>query len=364
MSILATLTVSLCSYLKKLPILPEGPAVQIAAVTRSLWEEGTLHPEHFSKIYVKAAELSRVNSTVVWQDVFAIDKHGELIQKHSLFSAIAAVPFYAIFGNFGFWLFQLLFTLLLLLSTYKIVEELNQSGLPWSTFVATTLLSQTLFYSYDFSYELHGCALIMAGLWISLSHPFWGGILLGLSVFVSPANILLALPLAFLKVKSSKSTASIILSLLGLGIISILFLITNYLLWGNPFSTAYSNLLSFHNGEAIYSAHPIGFNLEVFKSNWPEKIFSSEGILPYNLSFIALPFAIKASWQHVERSFLLRCFLVGLAFNLYIFSYPMWATTFYGNRYIFTGIYLYLLSLIVWLGQFENLKKKKLSFDF
>ncbi|MCI5065452.1 hypothetical protein MRY87_06975 [bacterium] len=346
--------VSLCAYVKELPVLPQGPAVAVSEVTKSIWERGSLTPEYFQKTYEEARAYSEAESSYVWQDVFAIDSHGNLLPKHSLISAILAVPFFALLGPLGFWAFQQLVFLWLLYSTYLIVEELTHKSLPWTTLLATFFLSQSIFYSYQFSYDLHGCALLIGGLYLMRPLPFLGAMVMSFSVFTRPTHFLLLVPLALARNGSLKSTR-VISSMLGIVATTCLFLLTNYYLFGNPFLTSYQRLPVFHNGEMILLAHPFGFNLSTFVTDWPDKLFGSNGLVLYNLSFAALPLVLVYLWRcRQEQRFQMICLLTGLGYSLYIFSYPMWSATSYGNRFLLPAVYLYLFSFIPFAGQFES----------
>jgi hypothetical protein len=348
-----SLAFSICCYLKNLTILPPGPAVAISEVTKSLWESGSLSPEYFKETYREASGISRTTSTNIWQDVFAVDEAGNLLPKHSLISAVIAVPFYALFGTMGFWIVQQIFFLWLLSSSYSIVEELTQRALPWTTLLATCFFSQTIFYSFEFNYDLHGCALFVGGFNLMRHRPFFGGAVMCLSIFTRPTYFILVLPLAFAR-KYSAGFSNTLKSLLGLAVTLALFLLVNDLLWGSPFLVSYSRLPSFHNGQMIIAPHPLVGDLETFIRDWSSKLLSSKGLIPYNLAFLAFPFVLLSIWRHREWRFQLVCLLTGLGYSLYIFSYPMWAVTYYGNRFLLPAIYLYLIPFMVYLGALET----------
>lgn len=351
LAVVLSLTFSIGAYVQGLPVIVEGPMVAISETTKSLLHSGSLQPEYFTETYREAQAYSK--GGLVWQDVFALDKHGGLRPKHSIFSSIVAVPFYAVFGTAGFWVLQQLFLLWLLCSTYLIVEILSGRALPWSTLLATCFLTQTLFYSYSFSYDLHGCALLVGGLYISRKHPLIGAVIMTLSLFVRPAFGLLAFPLLFAWRQTATKEGAIAPALLGFAIVSLGFMLMNYFFWGSPFLTAYARLPSFEYGEMYFSRHPVGFDREVFLSGWSRKVFSDQGVLPYNLSFVALPFVALSVRKDREWRFQIFCILVSFGYALYIFSYRMWSVTDHGNRFLFPSIYLYLFSFILLIGRLE-----------
>ncbi|MEY4667467.1 MAG: hypothetical protein RL518_166 [Pseudomonadota bacterium] len=350
-STIAALTVSLCCFVRGIALLPQGPAVAIAEVTKSVANSGSLTPQYFHDVRRDAAALGNATHSDVWQDVFALDQHGELRPKHSLLSSLFAVPFYWLFGNAGFWILQQVLFLGLLGSTYTLVKRSTGLALPWSTLVSTLLLTQSIFYCYSFSYDLHGCAVLMGGLCIMSVCPTLGAAIMTLSIFVRPTYILLILPLTFgtMRFDDKKRCGKVAL---GVGLVLVLFGLFNYYMWGNPLLTAYSRLPGFRNGEMVLSPTSIGFDLSVFLSRWEEKVFSSRGLLPYNLSVVALPLVVVSLWRARDR-FRWTCFLSATAYTLYIFSYPMWDTTSNGNRFLMPAIYLYLLCFIPVIGGAE-----------
>lgn len=335
---------SLCCYLKNISVIPPGPSVAISEVTKSLWESGSLTPSYFFTTYHEAAAFSKETSSDVWQDVFALDKRGNLLPKHSMLSAILAVPFYALFGIAGFWILQQVVLLGVLYATYCIVEDLTAKNLPWIVLISTMFLTQTLFYSYEFNYDLHGCALLIGGLNLLRRSGLWGSVVIMLSVFVRPSSILLSLPLVFIGTRrfaALQKKDAVIGTFAVLG----LFLMINYLWWGDPFVTTYSRLPSFHKGEMVLLNHPFGFNWEVFLSDWSMKLFSKKGIVSFNLSLIALPL-VFISVLYKGSPFEKGCVIIAVGYALYIFSYPMWSATYYGNRFLLPAIYLYLIPFI------------------
>ncbi len=331
-------------------MLPEGPERVVAEVTRSLFNSASLTPNYFYDVYEKARALSESTQSIVWQDVFAIDQYGQLRPKHSPLSALMAVPFYAVFGDLGFGIFQQLVFFVLMYSTYSLVLWTTRKPLPWSTLLSVLLLSQSGFYVRSFSYDLHGAALLIGGLYLWSLRPCLGATVMGLSLFVRPSFAFLIFPMVLLlSVIDLKRLAS---TCIGILIAILLFGSYNYYLWGSPFLTAYSRLPEFANGVVRLMPHPVGFDLNVLLTRWDEKLFSSRGLLPYNLCFLALPLVVVSLIRNYDP-FRLGCFLVGVGYATYIFSYSMWDVTNSGNRFLLPVVYLYMLCFIPVLGRFE-----------
>ena len=147
--------------------------------------------------------------------------------------------------------------------TFSLVcyRTITGQELPWSVALGICFLSQAPFHAYDYSYDLHLCALVIGGLYVSRLRPFWGSLIMSLSILVRPSSILLVIPLVF---AWHRTISSIQRSLSGIVAGLLLFLLGNYLMFGGPFTTAYSRISSFLNGEMVLDLHPLGFNWEIF----------------------------------------------------------------------------------------------------
>lgn len=351
---IVSLAFSLTNYLGGVEVRPEGPSWEIGEVTKGIWDRRSLQPDLFAEIKNKAQVLSQSAPAGVWQDVFALGRNGELYPKHSLFSAVVAVPFCGLFGEFGFWLLQQVFFLGLALATYFIVRNVTGEDLPWSVALSCCLLSQTIFHTYSFDYDLHGCALVIAGLALSRRWPSLGGLIMSLALFVRPAYGLVIFPLLFAWVFFQPPTKPWYRSLLGgaLGLCG--FLITNWVMWGSPWETAYSHLPMFYNGEMKVTPIPLGGDLRVLMSDWPRKLFGPNvGLVSFNLSLLALPLVLTALRNHWQRRFLFFCLLVGFLNFCYVFSFQWWFVSTHGNRFMLPSIFLYLIAFATFIGRYE-----------
>lgn len=347
-----SLMFSVIAYLRGISLLPGGPTINTAEVTRSLWYSRSFRPERFDQIYHEARELSRNSGSEVWQDVFALDARGELAPKHSLLSSIMAVPFYGLFGNLGFWVLQQLLFVWLLYSIYSIATRIAGRSLPITTIVVTMLLSPLIFHSYGFSYELHGCALVIGGLNMMHQRPFRGAFLMSLSVLIRPSHVLIVIPLVCaLYEHSPRGQHAMLRRSVGLALGLGIFLVLNYLLWGDPFTTAYGRLPGFRNGELFISPHPVGFDLETFLNGWSEKLWGEAGLFPMASCLLLFPFVALSLRHQSERWFQAVCLSTALLYTLYIFSYQMWMVTGPGNRFLLTATCLYIPSCVAFLAR-------------
>lgn len=349
---LVSLAFSCMCYLRGGSIAAPGPAVPTVEVTKSLWLSGTLRPELFDRVYQAAQELSRSTQSEVWQDVFALDTRGQLAPKHSLISSVIAVPFYALFGNLGFWVLQQLLFIWLLYSTYSITIRITGRGVPLLTVAVACILSPVIFYSYGFATDLHGCAFLIGGFSAMQRRPAMGAFLMSLSVFVRPSNVLLVCPLLFALYDDAPRTMRVAVSrCLGVGIGFGLFLWMNHEMWGSSFTTVYGRLPGFRSGELFISPHPMGFDRATFVSDWPSKLWGEKGIFPFTLCAALLPAVVLSLWKQSEKVFQSICLGTAVFYALYIFSYPMWMASNHGNRFLLAATFLYIPSCVSFIAR-------------
>jgi hypothetical protein len=349
-TLLVSMTFSFACYLKGLDILPQGPLFAIAEATKSAWSEGSLTPQYYHDVFESARQLSLSSSNEVYQDVFALTDDGRLLPKHSIFTVLIGVPFYALFGKFGFWILQQLFLLVLVYSTHRQVEIVSGRSMPIATVIVTCVFTPLLLFSFGPVYDLQGTALVVAGIYVGLSRPAVGGFIAGLAVFVRPTFILLSLPLCLIKLRIH-GRRDIAASILGLSGAVIPYTALNWSWWGEPFLTAYHRLPHFIAGDMILRRTPLGFNWAIFSADWLNKLFGPNGAFSFNVALVAAPWVLATLLRHKERGFLLSCCGLGLLYSLYVFSYPMWSSSsMYGNRFLLPAIFIYIPSLLVAFG--------------
>ena len=334
---------SLTCWLSGQSTLPSGPSIALSAVTQSIWEHGSLESQYAQDVYRQASALSQQAGGVVDQDVFALSSNNRLYPKHSLFSAVVAVPFFAVFGWGGFWVLQQVSLLVLLLSTYSIVGKLLGREVPWRTLLVTCMGTEVLLFSYDFSYELHGTAVLFLGLSLANRRPFWGAIVMGLSLFVRPTYVLLAAPLSISWALQRHDGYRIRFAIFGFALVCALHMLCNYAMWGDPFSVSYSRLLQFADGKPEVYACPTGLSWNELTRDLGPKLFGTNGILPANLAVLLLPWVIIRIRSHPEWRLLVFWLTVAFAFTLYVFSYPMWDSSPIGNRFLLPSVFLYAI---------------------
>jgi hypothetical protein len=352
---LLLVAITLIASYRGLPFLTEGPSRRIAEAARALWNTGSLQAPEFKKIDREAKQYSKKTASKVWQDAFALGKSGELYPKHSIISVVLTAPFYALFGDWGFLLFNNLTILLLLCFSYRINSYICKRDPAILTLIVVFIFTQLLFYIYSFSYDVLGAAFIVIGIYYIRCHPFLGALIAGFSIFVRPSHLITYPFLLF--VWSSKTTWQKrgAFTLFGFSLALALYGLSNYLLWGDFFSTAYHRLPEYNNGNMILNQHPVGFGVSELLQNWDDKLFSlKNGLLTYNSIFFFFPLVFASSLQHKHRHFLLLMLCLSSVYTLYIFSYEHWSCTAFGNRFLYPAIFAYLFTFIAFIDRLRT----------
>ena len=322
--------------------LPDtSPPARVAEASRSLVNNGTLAAPEYLKFADDFRSEAISSGQAIEQDVFAVGRDDKLYPKHSILSAVVGAPFYAIFGNSGFWILQQLCLLFIFIS----LSRLSTRSAP-VLLIFVYLFTQTLsgFHTHVFSYDLHGVALMLGGMALLTRNSFFGAMLCALTIFVRPAYLILIPFAVFARVGTNREYCVRLVGLIvGLGI----FMLSNQLIFGSPFTTAYqAAAYILPDGSFVLDTHPLGFSLQTFLSEWGKKLFSLEvGALPYNLALIFWPLAI---WQIIKTRdrFLFVTSLGAIIYTLFIFSYQFWATSPVGNRFLLPAVYLMILPIL------------------
>jgi hypothetical protein len=356
--ILCSLTFNLSLYLGGNVVTPTGPCLAMANTTKAIWDHGTLTSQHARDVFEAAKALSQSTQSDVWQDVFAQDNQGALVPKHSVLSSLIAAPLYGIFGDFGFWVCQHFFFLVLSCSFYQCVKALSGAAVPVTSLLALCLLSPAITASYTFGHDLHGITFMMAGLYLSRARPFLGAVVLGCAVFVRPSYSIAVAPLLFAWA-DPKNLGSVVKGALGALCALTALCLYNLYLWGDPLTTAYSHLPSFSRGEIRLQNHPFGFDPHEFARDWQLKLFGPDGLFSRYGTFATIPCAIWMALRSSSRTFYGSCLVASTLNTAYMFSYAMWGPEVSPHRFFFPSIVLCLIPFTVLAGQLETWLRKR-----
>lgn len=327
-----------------------GPPSELAETSRRLWRGESISQPEYYQLKFQLEQQSASDGKAYWQDVFALSRNGQLVPKHCILLSALAAPFYGIFGEAGFWLFNLLCALLLIASIYLVAKRLWGDSQAKLSALLCALGTQYFVHTYSFSYDLLAATLVLGGLACIESTAVWGSFLIVSSCIVRISCLVLAAPLLFVHfifARKSQRFAIIMGSCAGL----FLNCFINYLLWGEPFSTAYQHLPYFSAGTMQLDLSSHFISLSVLLSDWVRKLIGSDvGLILYNPALLLLPFALhkifySATYAFENRTKAVFYALAALAYSALTFSYSMWMLSSPGNRFLLPAIYI-LISLI------------------
>jgi len=167
-------------------LYPRNPYVSTAETARDLWRLGTLERPAFHELRAFFLRESAEHAGVEYrQDVFSLSLGGRLLPKHPLLPSLLGAPVYALAGTAGFWVMEQLVIVALAVSGYRVARSMADQG-PSLVAAALLLLGTKVFwfYSYTFSYDLLGAALIVGGLALLPARPVVAGLLWGLALHI------------------------------------------------------------------------------------------------------------------------------------------------------------------------------------
>jgi hypothetical protein len=338
--------VSLLAWLRGENPLAEGPQLQNALVTKSLWHDHTLALASYRAAADQYLEFSKGGDAII-QDAFALDADGRFVPKHSLLTAWLALPLYALFGNFGFWLFNQAMLLAALGALRVLVRRVLGQDPGLVLLLLVFGLTQTGAYIFGFHYDVTALALVLVGFALLPAAPFWGMAILMLAAHIRVTSLLLAPPLLL---ATPTSPRRLLHAALGAGLVLGLLLMQQAWLWGHPLRTAYHSLPMFVDGAMVVEPHPLGLSLDVFAADWHEKLFGvNVGLLRWNSVLLLLPVAWLVCVRHPARRFFAWTAAALLVQFVVIFSYPAWNASHLGNRFLFPAIYLALPPILLLL---------------
>lgn len=233
-----------------------------------------------------------------WSNI-ALGRNGAYFPKHPLLLPLLGTPFYAVFGNDGLLLFNVLLHVAALWLAFRIAVRWAR---PEAAAVVVLLLATSPLFTrvaYSYSNDILYTVLAIAGIERFLAGRWrLAGLLFGLAVFSKPTSAVLALPLgAWLLWKRDWRAVRDVA--LGAAPPVLAFLLLNLWMFGNPLVTPYNRILVRHGGQQAL------FDLaDKFRRPWRQglqEIFRApyEGLLencPAAFAgLLGLPFLVRAS---------------------------------------------------------------------
>lgn len=279
----------------------------------------------------------------------ALDRRDRLVPKHPIWLALAAQPLIIAFGAPGALLFNVAQLLLLLYMSYRLATRWASPAAAAISVAATGIASFIPHYVWNFSPDLFVSLLLIGGLLIlTMESPISpllsaiGGLLMGFAG-LSKFPAFLAVPGIPLLVEHRERPR---LLFFGVGIAMAIALggLLNLHLFGSPFTTSYDRIAVIRSDSVELHTHRGDFDLPIWQGARGQLLDAQHGLLLTSpitlLSLLGLP----ALARRDRRAAL---YVAGTSFALFLFfsGYRLWASSHFGNRFLFPLVILAAIPL-------------------
>ena len=273
-----------------------------------------------------------------------------LVPKHPVIMPLVSLPFYALLGDAGLLLFNVLQTIILMLLIFQLNRLFCSDILALITTVIYATATLFLDYTYNYSSDIFSTLLVVGGLYCVFKQKVYAGAaLLGLAVFAKTPNIpLVGVILAYAALviwrtpgaRGNRLRTIVVMTAIFL-LMLVPFAYTNYLLFGSPLTTGYQRAaVAGANDQIIIDDHVNKFN-QPFVQGISQTLFDAHnGILPTNpillLAAVGLA-SLKTSKYKSQLALILLLCLIQLVFFA---TYDDWRASHFSNRFLMTFVAL------------------------
>jgi hypothetical protein len=201
------------------------------------------------------------NLNMAWSNI-AVGWDGTWYPKHSYVMPFFAVPFYLLFGPAGLLVFNALCAFLMLLAAYRIAVEFAS---PVSGLAAVLLFAcgpAFVAHTYQFSLDIFSAMLVAVGAAVLLHfRVVLGGLLLGIALWARPTLVPLVVPLVLVFSWGRLSRRQMVKLGVSLAFPLAAAALANLIMFGAPWITSYSRVLTMVKGVPVIQSHTDCFNV-------------------------------------------------------------------------------------------------------
>lgn len=219
-----------------------------AQTNRAIAEDHTLRQEGVQPMSWYEGNLPWYrNVTASWSNL-SVGVEGERYPKHSFLMPVLSTPLFLALGLPGLLVFNAICVVLGLFAAYRLAAR--HLGEPAAAVAVLALGSGplVLYLAYAYSFDAFYGALVLGGAaLLAGGRPAVGGLLLGLSLWAKPTNVVLAAPLALALTTWDRRT--LVRLAVGGAIPLVAFAVANTLMYGYPWLTSYSRMLVVEDGQ-------------------------------------------------------------------------------------------------------------------
>jgi len=270
----------------------------------------------------------------------ALGRRGEWYPKHPLLLSLLALPLYALLGDPGLLLFNLIelaaLDYLVLLLARRYASE------PVALFTAVLFAFGTLLRpaAYNFSPDVLSSLVVLSGVLALLDRrAALGGFLLSAAVAAKWTNLVF-LPIGALWALAVIGPRALARFALFAAPPLAALAALNFHMFGSPFVTPYDRVLLFEQGRAVLGpSHRQKFDLPFFPTLWAQFVDRRHGLLCSAPPVLfALPgFFVLFRRARAEAALLLALCLAQIA----VFApYREWQASSFGHRFLMTAVVL------------------------
>ncbi len=256
------------------------PGVRVWQNAQNLWQTKSLKRNEFAAIGSLLQEQSKSAEAdkPVWQDLYAISTSGEYYPKHQHLITYLGALSYAVFGEYGAWMLNLIALSVLLVTLYFLSCQFASPNstlliiilLPW---IEKHWIRNSISTKDELAFDLIGSTILIGGFAICKRLPLLGGTLLGLSLHLRLTWVVyVVLPLL---ARGIATTRQFVLWTIGVITSFVAILGYNYYLFGDPLRGPYARLPEYSAGMMRFDTTSHTFSL-AFLWELRERLFSTD----------------------------------------------------------------------------------------
>ena len=226
-----------------------GDGAFYANINKSIWNDGTIDQTNYHPHSWLEDDLGwNRDLDQGWSNV-SLGRDGRWMPKHSYILPLFSTPFYALFGLTGLLFFQVLMMTTLVVASYAIASQWVS---PLAAAIATGIVAAQPVITgdlYAYNNDAFISALLAVAAWtFARQRIIASGLLFGIAVAAKATNTLFVLPFAMWLMWSGNK-AEILRGTIAFLVPVMMWLASNALFYGGPFTTSYSNILVRADGE-------------------------------------------------------------------------------------------------------------------
>jgi hypothetical protein len=298
-------------------------------------------------------------------DQTSLGENGQWYPLHEFLMPVLTVPFYLAFGIYGCLIFNVLVSILLMLTLFELCCRHVDFQSAFAAIILTAFTTLFLNYTYSYSLDVFSTFLLVLAYWCVVRRRFlpagfvWGMATLSrLSIAITlPGFIAYLLLVADFSFKSnskgrtpgiqtlSKKMRPAVSFLTGGFPLAICFLLSNWLMFGSPATTSYDRWQQFVNGQSVVSSQRGAFSCS-FVENLPKTLIDQKSglLIGAPLIIVSVAFGLGPFWRKARNETILLLITSGsliVLFSKYCYAVPGGV----GNRYLMPVVALFAIPL-------------------